>query len=450
MPRLIPNILVPMEVIIFEAAIIAVLIAINGLFSMSELAVVSARKVRLQPLADGGSRAAAVAIELAENPRQFLSTVQVGITLVGILAGAFGGATISEMIAELLAEVPVVGPYSSTAAFVLVVAAITYFSIVLGELIPKSFALNSPEKLAMLVSRPMALISRLAGPIVGSLSAPTTAVLRLIRVHASVDPPVTDEEISGLIDVGTKAGVFEAAEQDIIESVMALEEQPVTSLMTPRTDIIWIDLSAPLPETLKSLKRGRYSRIPVGNGNLDKLEGYVSTKTLLAELVEGKELNLHTALKTPLYIPESLSILDLLARFRDSDTHLAMVVDEYGGIEGLVTTHDIAEAIVGELATGHPTASPMMTRRPDGSVTVDGRMSIFDFQDEFDIDAETLEGVSFDTVAGLALFELGRIPAVGDSFSWQDLEFIVEAMDRNRIKSLVVTKMQDLSDPKAS
>lgn len=436
-----------MEIILLEVGVIAVLILVNGLFSMSELAIVSARRVRLQPLAEQGDRGAAMAIELARNPRQFLSTVQIGITLVGILAGAFGGATISGLIAERIATLPFVGPYAVTIAFVIVVAVITYFSIIVGELIPKSFALNSPERLARLVSRPMAFVSRLSRPAVWLLSTPTTFLLKAFNVHASVEPPVTDEEIIGLLEAGTKAGVFEAEEKDMIESVIALEEQPVTSIMTPRVEIEWIDLAAPREEVLAKLRQGRYSRLPVGEGSLDEMRGYVAAKHLLAELASGAELDLLPVIRKPLYVPESVSIFGLLKRLREAHSHLAIVIDEFGGIEGLVTMHDVSEAIVGELAKspdGEQSATAAETT--EGVYSIDGRMSVFDLADELEISEDVFDGAPYDTAAGLALYELGRLPAAGETFLWQGFEVTVAATERNRVKTLRFVRAADRAE----
>jgi putative hemolysin len=301
-----------MELILLEVLLILALLVINGIFSMSELAVVSARRIRLQQLAEKGNRGAQVALELAEKPSSFLSTVQIGITLVGILAGAFGGATIAGFLAEQLARVTLVAPYATSLAFVLVVAVITYFSIVIGELIPKSLALNSPEKIAALVARPMRLISVVSKPFVWLLSVPTVFILKVFRVKASVEPPVTDEEIKGLIDAGTKAGVFEKSEKDIIESVIGLGDQRVTSVMTPRTKIIWLDLDDSMEELRQQLTASRFSRLPVARGKIDNIIGYATAKALLGHLIQNGEINLPAILRAPFYVPETLTILELL------------------------------------------------------------------------------------------------------------------------------------------
>jgi putative hemolysin len=431
-----------MEIIALEVATVLVLVVLNGVFSMSELAVVSARRARLQPMADKGHLGARAAIELADEPRAFLSTVQIGITLVGILAGAFGGATISNLLAEQLARVPGLAGYAATISFLLVVLAITYLSIVLGELIPKSFALSAPEKIAIAVSRPMRLLSRAASPVVWLLSTPTSAVLRLFKVHASVEPPVTDEEIISLIDAGTKAGVFEKTEQDMFESVIHLGDQRVTTAMTPRTRVAWLDLDDPA-ETLKAmLAETPYSRLPVGRGRLDNIQGYVSAKGLLHQLAGGRDLDVLAAVRQPIYVPESVTVLELLETFRASATHLAVVVDEHGGVEGLVTMHDLLEVIVGEIERGpHAAADPRVTQGPDGSIVVDGRLPVEELAEL--IGAESLaeggEG-KYQTAAGFVLSRFSSFPRAGDRFRFGEQEFVVDTMDGHRVSKIRITR----------
>jgi putative hemolysin len=271
--------------------------------------------------------------------------------------------------------------------------------------------------------------------------------LKAFNVHATVEPPVTDEEIVGLIDVGTRAGIFEAAEKEMIQNVITLERQPVTSLMTPRTEIEWIDMSAPFEVIKEKLKRGRFSQLPVGKGTLDDLQGYVMAKSLLALWLQNQDADIADAMRKPLYAPESASILELLASFRESHSHIAIIIDEFGGIEGLVTTHDVAEAIVGELSNDQSApANRAIRTAPDGSFFLDGRMSIFDFEEQMGLEVATFDDVTFDTVAGLALFELGRIPSVGEKFRWREFEFVVEVMERNRIRTLRGSKPDSVKE----
>ncbi len=429
-----------MELILVEIVLILILLLINGIFSMSELAVVSARRIRLEQQAEKGSRGARAAIELADNPNRFLSTVQIGITLVGILAGAFGGARIAAVVGGQIGAVPALAPYAETIAFALVVAAITYFSIVIGELIPKSLALNSPEKIAVLVARPMKLISAVSAPAIWLLSVPTSFFLKAFKVRASVEPPVTDEEIKGLIDAGTKAGVFEETEQDLIESVIGLGDQRVTSVMTPRTKIFWLDLEDPLDEIRAQLAANRFSRVPVARGGLDDVLGYAAAKALLGHLIRDGELDPAAVLQAPLYVPETLTILELLERFQKSHTHFAVVVDEYGGVEGLVTINDVLEAIVGELPTSqHAIPEQDPARRGDGSVVLDGRLSVFDFKEIVGLkELPADERDAYQTLAGFVLARLGKIPEVGEQFVWNEYRFEIVSMDANRIDKVSI------------
>ncbi len=429
-----------MEIVLLEILLIFLLLLINGVFSMSELAVVSARRIRLQQQAEKGDRGAQTAIELAENPNRFLSTVQIGITLVGILAGAFGGATIAEILAEQLKAITFIAPYSTGIAFLMVVAVITYFSIVIGELIPKSLALNSPEKIAALVSRPMKLISTVSSPLIWLLSVPTSFILKLFKVTASVEPPVTDEEIKGLIDAGTKAGVFEETEQDLIESVISLGDRRITSLMTPRTNIVWLDSADSAENIEQKLTESRFSRMPVASGGLDNILGYASAKALLGQLIKENEINLNAVLQQPFYVPETLTILDLLEQFRESHTHFAIVVDEFGGVEGLVTINDVLEAIIGELPNSqHILHEHGVLRRKDGSFILDGRTSIQDFKEALDIkEMPAEERDTYQTLGGFVLTRLGRIPETGERFNWNNYEFEIISMAHNRVDKVMI------------
>lgn len=433
-----------MESILFEVVLIFILLLLNGVFSMSELAVVSARRIRLQQQAETGSKGAQTAIELAENPSTFLSTVQIGITLIGILAGAFGGASIAEILAGQLNRIEFLAPYSGGLAFALVVGLITYFSIIIGELIPKSLALNAPEKIAVLVSRPMKILSRFAAPIVWLLTAPTGFVLRVLRIKASVEPPITDEEIKGLINVGTQAGVFEETEQDILESVIHLDDQRVSSVMTPRTKISWLDLNDEPEKIRQMLGETRFSRFPVARGSLDDITGYASAKALLGQQLRDGKLDPTAALSQPLFIPETLSVLNLLEKFRASHTHFAIVVDEFGGVEGLVTINDVLEAIIGELATSqHGLSDESVERRADGTFVIDGQLSISDFKELLEV--KELPGEdrgSFQTAAGFVLTRLGKIPENGDHLAWNRYDFEIVSMERNRIDKILI-KMRE-------
>jgi putative hemolysin len=431
-----------MELVLLEVLIILLLLLINGIFSMSELAVVSARRMRLQKQAEKGSVGAKVAIELAENPNHFLSTVQIGITLIGIVAGAFGGVTIANSLSQKLEAVSFLAPYHTTISFALVIAAITYFSIVIGELIPKSLALSSPEKIATLFSRPMKVISTLAAPVVWLLSAPTGYILRFFKIRASVEPPVTDEEIKDLIAVGTEAGVFEETERELIASVISLGDQRITTLMTPRPEIDWLDLDETSEKINEQLAASRFSRLPVARGSLDNIVGYAAAKVLLGHLIREKAIDLNSVLRQPLFVPETLSVLELLERFQESHTHFALVVDEFGGVEGLVTLNDVVEAIIGELLNSqHSLPRKGVFQQKDNSLILDGRLPILEFKELLELsELPAEERDTYQTLAGFILVRFGKIPKVGDKFRWSDFEFEINSMDNNRIEKVSVRR----------
>ena len=325
--------------------------------------MVSARKARLQQWANEGSRRAAAALKLAARPNDFLATVQVGITLVGILAGAFAGATISHMLAVEVAKVEPLAPYSEAIALVVVVAAITYVSLILGELVPKRLALLAPERVASLVARPMTLLARAATPVVALLSGSTTLILRLLGAKPSSDPPVTAEEIRLLIGEGAEAGTFERAEQRLIERVLRLDDRHLATLMTPRRRLTWIDASDGAGEIARKLAATPYSRYPVARGELDDCLGYVEVRDLLKPALAGEAIDLRALMRQPLLVPEGTRPFAVLERFRTSGTHIAFVVDEYGGIEGIVTLNDILAALVGDLPAAGEVGEPPAVRR---------------------------------------------------------------------------------------
>jgi putative hemolysin len=338
-----------MSAITFEIGFIIVLLIANGIFSMSEMAVVSARKARLQKRATDGDKGAKAALELAGNPGSFLSTVQIGITLVGILAGAFGGATIAEKLAPPLKRFPAIESYADNISFGLVVLVITYFSLVVGELIPKRLALHRPDKIAAAVAAPMRRLSALASPVVRLLEGSTNGLLRLFGLRESGEPPVTEDEIKILIEQGIKAGVFEEAERDMIERTFHLGDRTVCELMVPRLDIVFLDLDDP-PEVIKEVVSNfRLSRYPVIQGEADNVVGVVRAKDLLASEFTNQPFDLKAAMVPALYLPDSMPAFKAIEMFKSSRRHMAMVIDEHGGVEGLVTVNDILDALVGDI-----------------------------------------------------------------------------------------------------
>ncbi|MBD2724892.1 HlyC/CorC family transporter [Nostoc sp. FACHB-892] len=441
-----------MSSITFEISIILVLIIANGVFSMSEMAVVSARKVRLQQLANQGDVKAKAALKLAESPNHFLSTVQVGISLIGILTGAFGGATIANRLAVYVKVVPLLAPYSEPLSFGIVVLLITYLSLIVGELVPKRLALNNPERIASIVAIPMQALSAIASPMVYLLSASTDLILRLLGITASTEPQVTEEEIKILIEQGTEAGTFEEAEQDMVERVFRLGDRPVSYLMTPRPDIVWLDLDDSAEENRHKMVDSAYSRYPVCQGGLDNVLGVIPVTDLLARSFRGEPLDLTVGLRQPIFVPESTRGLKVLELFKQTITHMALVVDEYGVIQGLVTLNDIMSEIVGDVPSTDGQDHPQAVQREDGSWLLDGMLPVEEFLELFGMEEwESEERGSYQTLGGFVITHLGRIPAAADHFEWQNMRIEVMDMDGNRVdKVLVVPKGSKSPDTEKS
>lgn len=423
-----------------ELAIVAGLIVINGLFAMAEMAIVSSRRIRLQQLADTGSRGAEAALALAENPSRFLSGVQVGITLIGILSGAFGGATLGARLGEVLNQYPVFGAYAHEIAFGAVVVAITYVSLIIGELVPKRIALTTPEPIAALVARPLQIVVLVARPMVWLLERTTAAVLTLLRVRQDRPGGVTEEEVKLAIAEGTESGVIDEVEEDMIHGVLALADRSVTSVLTPRPDVYWIDLDDDPVATAREIADSPYSRIVVARGgDLGRPIGIVQKKDLLTGLLAGKPLAVEENVIQPLFVPETLPVLRLLEMFRTGNVHIALVVDEYGDFLGVATLHDVLEGIAGDIAHEHEQGDVDMTKRPDGSWLVDGRTDIRELRAELGLDAD--EG-DFHTAAGLVLDKLARIPAKGDHLVLGDWRIEVMEMDGKRIDKLLFVPLE--------
>ncbi|MBG0743605.1 MAG: hypothetical protein RLZZ29_56 [Cyanobacteriota bacterium] len=428
-----------MSPITVEILIILALILANGIFSMSEMAIVSARKARLQQLANQGSINAQAALELAEAPNHFLSIVQVGITLINILNGVFGGATIAQRLEKYVELVPFLSPYSQTIAFGVVVLVITYLSLIVGELVPKRLALNNPEKIAAFIAIPMRALASLASPIVHMLSISTETVLQILGIRPSEEPQVTEEEIKILIEQGTEAGTFEAAEQDMVERVFRLGDRPVTFFMTPRPDIVWLDLDDSPEENRQKMSASNYSRYPVCQEGMDNVLGVIPVTDLLSRSLRNEPFDLTIGLRQPVFVPESTRGLKVLELFKQTVTHIALVVDEYGVIQGLVTLNDIMSEIVGDVPAQPGQEEPQAVRREDGSWLVDGMLPVEEFFELFDVEElETEARGNYQTLGGLVITNLGRIPTAADHFEWQGMRIEVMDMDGNRVDKVLV------------
>lgn len=423
-----------------EIAIIFVLVVLNGVFAMSELAIVSARRGRLQVLYRRGSVGAGVALALAEDPPRFLPTVQVGISLVGILAGVFGGAHIAGPLGEVLAGVPALAPVADQVAFASVVIAITYANLILGELVPKQMALRDPERIAVIVARPLAWLARVSAPVVWLMSQSSNLVLRLFGAHRPLDQSVTEEEVKAVVAEGAETGALETEERHMIERVLRLADKPVRALMTPRNDVAWIERNATQEQIAAALKEHTVTRFVVAERRIDNVVGVVAAKELLDQALAGEPLSLAKALRQPLVLPDNLSALDALERMRHDPLGIALVLDEYGSFEGVVTASDLLEAIIGELGPQEEPEEPEgAVRRADGSLLLDGMMPSDELRAQLDLPALPYQG-TYHTVAGLMLALLQRVPREGDRIVWAGWRFEIVDMDGRRVDKVLASR----------
>jgi putative hemolysin len=424
-----------------ELVIILLLLVANGIFAMSEIAVVTARRVRLQQRADGGDKGARAALRIASNPTEFLSTVQVGITLIGIFAGAYGGATLAEQLAARLQQFPIVAPYAEALALAIVVGAITYFSLVIGELVPKAVALHNPERIAALVAGPVATVAKVAKPLVKILSWSTNFVLWVMRLHPSDERNVTEEDIRALIKQATASGDVAPQEQEIVEQVFRLGDRRVSAIMTPRHDIEWLDVHEGVDGIRRHLAELKHPKILFCDGSLDTVLGVARTEHLLAMVLSGGAFDVRSVLQPPLFVPATLSVFHVIDRFRNSPVHIALVLDEFGAIEGLVTPTDVLESLVGEIPSEPDTAAGPITTREDGSWLVDGAMPFEDLVAELSLTPlpDQEEG-AYQTLAGFVMTRLARVPRAGDRFAWGDLRFEVVDMDGRRVDKVLIER----------
>jgi putative hemolysin len=421
-----------------EVLILVLLILLNGFFSLSEMALVSARKIRLQQSAEDGNTGAKTALALAAEPTRFLSTVQIGITLIGILSGALGGATVAETLAAYVSQYPALQPYSEQIGVGIVVTIITFFSLVFGELVPKRLALSNPERIAVFAAPPMQLVAMITRPFVSLLSASTEIILRLLGIKAAGEPAVTEEEVKILIDQGRAAGVFEDVEQDIVERVFRLSDRTVNSLMTYRPEMVCLDVEDPIEENIKKIISTGHSNFVVCKGDVDNVIGVLRAKDLLREYAEGRSVSIPASLQMPPFVPEGMNALEVVERLRQEKSPVALIVDEYGSIEGMVTLTDVLEAIVGDIPALDADGEPEAMQREDGSWLLDGMMSVDELQMLLNLDELPDDSNDYDTLGGLFMARLGRVPSVGDKFEWNDLRFEVVDMDGHRVDKALV------------
>ena len=420
-----------------EVVIILILILLNGLFSMSEIALVSARKVRLEHQAGKGDEQAKAALKLANNPDKFLSTVQIGITLIGILTGIYSGEKLKSDLVAFVGQMEMLRPYASGIATGIIVIVITYFSLVLGELVPKRLGMARPEAIAKAVARPMTWVSKITFPFIALLTVSTNVIVKIFKLKSS-DQHVTEEEIKAIINEGTNSGAIEETEQEIIERVFHLGDRNITSLMTHRTDIVWLDINEPVEVIKRKINHSLHSVYPVCEGQIDSIKGIISIKDLYAA-ASTNSYALKPIIRKPLFVPENNSAYQVLEKFKETQIHAAFIVDEYGTFLGMITLNDILEAIVGDMPETGQHDDYEMTKRDDGSYLVDAQIPFYDFLSEFDKEDWMAEfEQEFDTLAGFILHHLEHIPQTGEKFEWRGFTFEIVDMDVHRIDKVLV------------
>ncbi len=432
---------IPIEINLTSGLItITILLVLNGILAMAETALLSVRKARLQNEQNKGDARAGIVLKLTEDPNRFLSVIQIGITSIDLLIGALTGATIGVWINQRLSVLPALAPYSEAIGLLIGVLPVTYLSLVLGELVPKRLALRDPEGVSSTVAGPMIFFSKILSPIVKLLSVSTEFALKVLGVRISEEPPVTEEEIQLLIDQGTEAGVFEEAEHDMVEGVFSLNDQRVYSLMTPRPDIVYLDINDSLDDIRKKISESDYSRFPVRQGTLDTILGVVKARDLLMKSLSGEDIRLKDVLKPAFFIPETMFASRALEVFKEKGTQILLVVDEFGGLQGLITINDILEEIVGQMEHEEPQA----TQRQDGSWLLDGMLETDEFKEIFKLNALPHEG-EYETLSGFIMMSLGRVPISADHFEWHNLRFEVVDMDGRRVDKVLVTTLPQRS-----
>lgn len=431
-----------MAAIGLKILIIFALTVISGLFAMSEIAVVSARKSRLQQRAQQGQAGARVALELAGSPNRFLSTIQIGISLIAILSGSYGEATLTEELHARLSQISSLAPYSQAISFFVVVLGITYLSVVVGELVPKQLALNNPEKIAARIAIPMSRLSSISAPVVRLLTRSADLIMRLLRIRPSSEPPITEDEIEIMIEQGTQAGVFEAAEQDMVKGVFRFGERRIGVMMTHRSEIEWLDRDAAPEEIAGLIAASHYSRFPVASGSLDHAVGVLRARDVLAGCLAGRPPDLDTVMEPALFVPETMPALEALELFKRSGASMALVIDEYGGVQGLVTLADIGEAILGDVSSADTVDKPRIVMREDGSWLLDGLLPVDELRDLLDLGLLPGEDKGhYQTLGGFIMTYLGHIPAVADTFEYGGLRFEVVDMDGRRVDKVLVSRL---------
>ena len=420
-----------------DVAIIGALIALNGVFAMSELAIVSARRPRLEAMARKGSSSARIAMELGADPGKLLSTVQIGISLIGVVAGAYSGASLGGPTGDRLAQLGLEPETAQTAGFILVIGVTTFVSLIIGELVPKQFALRAPEPIAAAMARPMVWLAQATAPLVWLLDRTSALIFRMIGLNRESQSQVTAEELHLIVAEASRSGLIEESERAIISGVVRLADRPVREVMTPRTEIDWIDVDADHDALLAVLRTLPHSRMPVAQGSVDSVIGVVQARDIVAKLVDGVEIDLRALMKQPPIVPDQVDAMDALEALRRAEVPMALVHDEYGHLEGIVTPADLLAAIAGEFASDHDVDSdPPLVEREDGSLLVSGWLAADTLAEKIGLTLP--EDRDYATVAGLALAEFKRLPTVGDHFALGGYRFEIVDMDGRKIDKMLV------------
>jgi len=433
-----------------DAALLFLLIALNGVLALSEIAVIGSRRARLQQLAEAGSAGAAAALQLAAEPTRFLSTVQVGITSLGILSGAIGQATIAARLRGTFEQVPWLQPAAGPLSVTVLVVILTYVSLIVGELVPKRIALTRPERFASLMAKPMRWLSVASRPLVGLLTVSTDSLLALFRIRTPDGPSVTPEEIRVLIDQGADEGVFERSEQQLVTNVLDLDERTVASILTPRSDIESLDVRDPIERTREKVESQSHTILPLCDGGLEHVVGLVRSARLLKALARGTALDLRDVAEPPLFVPHTMSLMRLLEHFKRAHLPVALVVDEFGDVDGLVSLMDVVSEIVGDLP-GEPGEEPVAVLRDDGSWLVEGTTDVDTAARHLGVDPDTLGDTvvppRYHTLAGLAMLTLGHVPRTGDVFTHGRFRIEIMDMDRRRVDKVLITTVKPPAAP---
>lgn len=421
---------------VVEGAVIVLLLMLNGFLAMSEIAVVSSRRSRLEQLADAGRVNARTALALAENPSRYLAAIQMGMTLIAILAGTLSGATLADRLGDWFGLYPSIAPYAKPAAVAIVVAAVTYLSLIIGELVPKQIALKNPETIAIHIARPLVIIVRSAAPVVWLLDVSTRFILRVVGLRPGFERQVTDEDIQSLVREAERSGVLRKIERELVEGVLDLEERAVRTIMTPRPDVAWVNLDESKDAIVNKIRTCPYAQLLVSRGSVDDIAGVVRKQDLLDQILGGAAFDVKSLLLPPLVVPEGASILRTLDLFRKTPVNTAVVVDEYGTIQGIVTRTDLLEAIAGDLPDVEVHSEPKVTRNSDGSLLIDAAMAI---REMTDLNCFRQPPVGdFVTLAGFVLAQFGHVPETGEEFARNGWRFRVVEMDRRRIDKVLV------------